>query len=159
MRRWLGWVAICWLVALCALALLAYGSPDGATSLDDRTRAVAQQLRCPVCQGESVADSPSAISKEMRTIIRTRLAEGQSPDAVKAYIVSRYGNWILLAPPVSGIGGLAWLTPPLLVLGGLVLLAVLIFDWRRRGAGPTSSAKMPHVWRVRSEVGADVTWE
>jgi hypothetical protein len=75
----------------------------------------------------------------------------------------RWLGWVaicwLLAPPVSGIGSLAWLTPPLLVLGGLALLAVLIFDWRRRGAGPTSSAKMPYVWRVRSEVGADVTME
>lgn len=161
MRRWLGWIAIAWLLALCALALAVYGSPAGAGylaggagsgALDDRTRAVAQQLRCPVCQGESVADSPSEISKEMRTIIRRQLAQGKSPDAVKAYIVSRYGNWILLAPPTSGIGTLAWLAPPLLLLGGLALIATLIIDWRNRANSTPTGVREDYLERVRREV-------
>jgi cytochrome c-type biogenesis protein CcmH len=152
MSRWLGWIAIAWLLGLCALALAAYGNPAHSASLAERTRAVAQQLRCPVCQGESVADSPSAISQAMRAIIRQRLARGETPEQVKAYLVSRYGNWILLAPPASGIGSLAWLAPPLLLLGGLVLLAVLVLDWRARSQRRTSGAKREYLERVRAEL-------
>ncbi len=152
MRRWLGWIAIGWLLALCALALIAYGSPAGAISLDSRTRAVAQQLRCPVCQGESVADSPADIAKAMRSIIRQRLAAGQSPEAIKAYMVARYGNWVLLAPPASGIGGVAWLAPPLLVLGGIGLLLTLIAGWRSRGRALEQRGSAAYIERVRAEL-------
>jgi len=155
MRRWLGWIAIAWLLALAAVALAAYGAPAAATSLDDRTRAVAQQLRCPVCQGESVADSPSGIAAAMRAIIRRQLAAGRSPDQVKAYLVSRYGNWILLAPPASGIGSLAWLAPPLLVLAGIGLLATLLLDWRRRGRDPAASGSADYLARVRAELAGE----
>lgn len=155
MRRWLGWIAIAWLLMLCAVALVAYGSPAGASSLDDRTRAVALELRCPVCQGESVADSPADIAKAMRTLIRKRLAAGQSPDSIKAYLVSRYGNWISLAPPTSGIGVVAWLAPPILVLGGLGLLLTLVAGWRARGKAPEQGSRAAYIERVRAELNAD----
>lgn len=155
MRRWLGWIAIAWLLAVCALALVAYGSPAAAVTLDDRTRAVAVQLRCPVCQGESVADSPSGIAESMRSLIRQRLQSGQSPEAIKAYLVSRYGNWILLAPPSSGIGSLAWLAPPLLLLGGFALLATLVADWRSRGRTRETGGRSAYLERVRSELVAN----
>jgi cytochrome c-type biogenesis protein CcmH len=153
MKRYLGWVAIGLLLGIAAIALLAYGNPSHQ-SLDDRTRAVAQQLRCPVCQGESVADSPSGIAKEMRAIIRRRLAEGQSPDTIKAYFVYRYGTWILLAPPTSGVGTLAWLAPPLLVLGGAALLMTLLLSWRSRGQEPVR-ARADYLERVRAELAAE----
>ena len=153
MRRWLGWIAIGWLLAVCALALVAYGSPAQATSLDDRTRAIAQQLRCPVCQGESVADSPAPISKAIRLSIRQRLTHGQSPAAIKAYFVSRYGNWILLAPPASGVGNVAWLAPPLFLLGGIGLVLTLVMDWRTRGRKPPApGGKDVYLERVRAEL-------
>jgi cytochrome c-type biogenesis protein CcmH len=155
MRGWLGWIAIGWLVALCALALVAYGSPASHPSLDDRTRAVAQQLRCPICQGESVADSPSDISKAMRALIRTRLEEGQSPAQIKAFFVAKYGSWILLAPPASGVGSFAWLAPPLLLLGGLGLLITLVVDWRTRGRAPAAAASTAYLERVRAELAQE----
>lgn len=155
MKRWLGWIAIGWLLVLCAVTLAAYGSPASGSSLDERTRAVAQQLRCPVCQGESVADSPSDIARAMRGMIRQRIARGQSADAIKSYFVSRYGAWILLAPPASGVGSLAWLAPPLLVLGGVGLLLTLVAGWRRRGEDRSPGAKATYLERVRAELAAD----
>jgi cytochrome c-type biogenesis protein CcmH len=154
MRRWLGWIAIGWILALCVVAVLAYGRPAATQSLDDRTRAIALQLRCPICQGESVADSPSDISKAMRVLIRRKLAEGESSAQIKAYFVGRYGQWILLAPPSSGIGDLAWLGPPLLILGGAGLLLTLAADWRRRARSPTT-ADLTYVERVRQELATD----
>jgi cytochrome c-type biogenesis protein CcmH len=136
------------------VGLAAYGNPAAPTSLQDRTRAVAQQLRCLVCQGESVADSPSDLAKAMRKLIRAQLAEGRSADEIKRYLVTRYGDRILLAPPTSGIGGIAWLAPPLLLLGGVGLLLTLAADWRRRGRVPTATARDAYIARVRAEVAS-----
>jgi cytochrome c-type biogenesis protein CcmH len=153
-RRWIGWAAIGWLLLLCALVLIAYGSPTRASSLDARTRSVAQGLRCLVCQGESVADSPSGFAAGIRGVIRRQLAQGRTPDQIDAFLVSRYGDRILMAPPDQGLGKIAWLAPPLLVLGGLGLLAVMIVDWRNRGRVPLSTARQEYLERVRAELAA-----
>jgi cytochrome c-type biogenesis protein CcmH len=155
MRRWLGWIAIAWLLALCAVALVAYGNASGRASLDQRTRDLAMQLRCPVCQGESVADSPSGIAQSMRRIIRRDLTEGKSPDQIKASFVKSYGDWILLAPPASGIGNLAWLAPPLLLLGGAGLLLTLLIDWRQRARRLAGESRADYLKRVRAELAAE----
>lgn len=155
MRRWLGWIAIGWLIALCALALVAYGNQSTPASLDDRARAVEQQLRCPICQGESVGDSPSGIAKSMRAEVRQKLGSGKSPAQIKASFVAAYGNWILLAPPASGAGSVAWLAPPLLFLGGLGLLITLILEWRTRGRAGSGRAREMYVDRVRAEMASD----
>ena len=96
------------------------------SALEARTSAVAAQLRCPVCQGLSIQDSPSELAQSMRSVVRDQLAEGRTPDEVKAYFVSKYGEWILLAPKPSGLNLIAYAIPILVVLGGgaVVLLAV-----------------------------------
>jgi cytochrome c-type biogenesis protein CcmH len=88
----------------------------------------------------------------MRAIIRRKLAQGESSDSIKRYFVARYGNKILLAPPSSGIGTVAWLAPPLLVLGGMGLLLTLVLDWRSRSRIPVSSAGAGYLERVRAEL-------
>jgi cytochrome c-type biogenesis protein CcmH len=154
MRRWLGWIAIAWLLLLCGLALLAYGNPAPRASLSDRTMAVARDLRCLVCQGESVADSPSGFSQGIRGEIRRRLKAGQTPDQIKSFLISKYGDRILLAPPTSGIGDFAWLAPPVLVLAGAILLVMLVLDWRQRGRGPSAPVRDEYLERVRAELAA-----
>lgn len=155
MRKWLGWIAIAWAVAITGYALLAYGSQPSHPSLDDRVRAVALQLRCPVCQGESVADSPSAISRAMRQEIKTRLQHGQNATQIKTYFVTRYGTWILLAPPSTGVDSLAWIAPPLLLLGGVGLLVTLLLAWRSQGRRARVSPADPYLERVRAELSAE----
>jgi cytochrome c-type biogenesis protein CcmH len=150
MRPGLGWIAIGLLLGICALALIAYGNPTSAQTLDQRTLAIAQQLRCPICQGVTVADSPSDISKAIRADIRRRLSQGESASAIKTYLLTRYPN-ISLAPSTSGIGSIAWVTPPLLLLAGVCLLAILVTDWRTRGRR-RASAGDSYVKRVRAEV-------
>lgn len=99
------------------------------SALDAQTRAVASTLRCPVCQGESIEDSPSDLSKQMRAVVRDRLRSGETPDQVRAYFVSRYGEWILLEPTMTGLNILLYVIPVLLVVGGLVLVAFLVRRW------------------------------
>lgn len=155
MKRWLGWIGIGWMLVLVTLALARYGNPSPHVPLAARVRAVGLQLRCPVCQGESVADSSASEAGAMRTLIRQQLAHGESPSAVKAYFVSKYGDWILLAPPVSGMGSFAWVAPPLLFLGGLGLLVTLVLGWQTRGRPAAGEAKQSYVDRVRAELAAE----
>ena len=99
-------------------------------TLDQRVHDVASQLKCLVCQGESVADSPSTLSLQMRAVIRQQLQAGQSEQEVIQYFVSRYGDRILLSPPMQGLNLLAWLVPIALMLGGVILVFLVLRNWQ-----------------------------
>ena len=111
----------------------------GDSALEARTSAVAAQLRCPVCQGLSIQDSPSELAQSMRSLVRDQLAHGKTPEQVKAYFVSKYGEWILLSPPPHGFNVLAYLVPVLVVLGGGAMIALAVRRWTSPGADATSS--------------------
>jgi cytochrome c-type biogenesis protein CcmH len=108
------------------------------SSLEARTTAVASTLRCPVCQGESIQDSPSELAQQMRAVVRDRLRTGQTPDEVRAYFVSRYGEWILLEPKMTGLNIALYVLPVALVVGGLILIVILVRRWTKpvEGASP-----------------------
>ena len=99
------------------------------SALEAQTTAVASTLRCPVCQGESLQDSPSDLARQMRDVVRDKLRAGETPDQIKAYFVSKYGEWILLEPTMTGLNVLLYVIPVLLVIGGLVLVAFLVRRW------------------------------
>jgi cytochrome c-type biogenesis protein CcmH len=99
------------------------------TALEARTSDIARQLRCPVCQGLSIQDSPSELSQSMRDVVRDQLAAGRTPDQVKAYFVSKYGEWILLAPAARGFNLLAYALPVVVVIGGCLLIVVAVKRW------------------------------
>ena len=105
--------------------------------LEARTSAVAAQLRCPVCQGLSIQASPSELSQQMRSLVRDQLAEGKTPDQVKAYFISKYGEWILLEPEAKGFNSLVYLLPLFVVLGGGALIVVVVRRWTSAGATAT----------------------
>ena len=104
-------------------------SPSKQT-LDQRVHDVASQLKCLVCQGESVADSPAILSQQMRGVIRQQLQSGKSEQEVIQYFVSRYGDRILLSPPWQGLTLLTWLVPIALMVGGILLLFVVLRSWQ-----------------------------
>ena len=111
-----------------------------ATVSEEEVHAIATQLRCVVCQNLSVADSPSEMARQMRDLIRERLAAGDRPEQVMAYFVQRYGEWVLLAPPARGLNLLLWLAPFGAVLIGLAVVATLTRRWRRRPPPPERAA-------------------
>lgn len=123
-RRRLGRADAVLLVALGVIVLslaAAAGLPRGG-SLEDRARALEAQLRCPTCQGLSIAESPAAAAAQMRALVREQLAAGASDAEVRAFFVARYGRWILLDPPLSGLDLLLWLAPALVVIGGALVV-------------------------------------
>lgn len=90
---------------------------------EQQARAIMRELRCLVCRNESIVDSHADLARDLRQVVRERVAAGQSPAQVKTYMVSRYGEWILLQPGFSGLNMLLWAAPPLLLLiGGLVIV-------------------------------------
>jgi len=105
---------------LTLLFLIFQPGTSSAESLDDRVNEVAHELMCPVCQGQSVAESNSNLAQDMRQIIRKQLEEGKSKEEVIAYFVNRYGETILASPPPKGVNWLLWLLPGLaIIFGGL----------------------------------------
>ena len=97
--------------------------------LEARTTEVASTLRCPVCQGESIQDSPSELAQDMRAVVREQLRDGKTPEEIKAYFVSKYGEWILLEPTMTGLNVLLYVFPVFLVLGGLAIVVFLVRRW------------------------------
>ena len=105
---------------IIGVALLVAGRA-AAQDLEARAQAIAAQLRCPVCQNESVADSPSELAAQMRGLIREKLAAGETDQQIVAYFVSKYGEWILLEPPRRGLLWIVWLAPAAALLVGVYL--------------------------------------
>ncbi|HTN73402.1 MAG TPA: cytochrome c-type biogenesis protein CcmH [Methylomirabilota bacterium] len=118
-------------VSLLFLAKPIFAAP--APDLDDQTRAIAAELRCVVCQNLSVADSPSEMAQQMRGIIRDQLQAGKKPQEIKNYFVSKYGEWVLLAPTTEGFSLLVWVLPFVALAVGLGLGIWLLRRWSGRG--------------------------
>jgi cytochrome c-type biogenesis protein CcmH len=110
-------------------------------TLDQKVQDVASQLKCPVCQDESVADSPSLIAQQMRAVIRQQLQSGESEQQVIDYFVSRYGQQILWSPPWQGFSMLAYLVPFGLFTGGCILLFFILRDWSASSPAPETAAQ------------------
>ncbi|MBX3503644.1 MAG: cytochrome c-type biogenesis protein CcmH [Alphaproteobacteria bacterium] len=106
------------LLALLAAPALAV-EPDEVLAdkaLEKRAREISAEIRCVVCQNQSIDDSNAEIARDMRRAIRERLTRGDSDDAVVAFLRARYGDYILLRPPFDPRTWLLWLGPPLLLL-------------------------------------------
>jgi cytochrome c-type biogenesis protein CcmH len=107
--------------------------------LDARTRALAAQLRCPVCQGLSLQDSPSELAQEMRDVVAQQLASGKTEDEVKAFFVGRYGEWILMSPTAHGFNWVVYLLPVLALTMGAAFVGVAVRRWTSAPMHPAAS--------------------
>lgn len=111
---------------LCGFFILL-GSQGEAQSLDARTQALSQRLRCPVCAGQSLWDSATPMARDIQRVIYEKLQAGQSEDQVVSFLHDRYGDAIYLAPPLDVRTAFLWGFP----LGG-ALLALGFMVWRLR---------------------------
>jgi cytochrome c-type biogenesis protein CcmH len=93
-------------------------------ALEARARTLSQQLRCMVCQNESIDDSDAPLARDLRVLVRERLQAGDSDGQVLDFLVARYGEFVLLKPRLSWRTALLWGLPPGLLLTGIALLAV-----------------------------------
>jgi len=146
--------------AVAFASLLLMGAADNpADRLRDpdqeaRARSLFQQFRCVVCQNESLDDSEADMAQDLRRIVRQHVAQGQSDDQVRAFMVRRYGEFILLKPPLNPGNAALWLAP--LAVAGLAG----VYIWRRaRAPAPGEPALTPEEERtlagLQSDDGAD----
>jgi cytochrome c-type biogenesis protein CcmH len=149
------WIRAASLV-VCILAAFVPASP-GATppDLEPQVREIALQLRCPVCQGLSVGDSPSELANEMRALVREQLQQGKTPAEVLDYFAKRYGEWILLAPPKRGFNLVIWVLPFLLLPVGAFVIYLGARRWVRNsspGGSPPTRRDSPYAERLQHEL-------
>jgi len=117
------------LLGLLSLAAAAKDAPAADPAIEARMLQIAQELRCLVCQNQTIADSNAGLAVDLREQVRTLLREGQSEAQILQYMTDRYGDFVLYRPPVNGATLVLWFGPALLLVGGLAALVLLL---RRR---------------------------
>ena len=148
------------LLIVSAGAALRQANQPVAQSQLERAAAIADTLRCPTCQGLSVADSPSSIAAGMRQIIAEQVAQGRSAEQIRQFFIDRYGPWILLSPPGDGLGFLVWMLPVGVVAAGAVA-ATFVARRRRRESlpAPTPAQRQAAEQAYRRYAAGPETWD
>ena len=136
--------------ALYAAPLLAV-QPDEILSdakLEERARNLSRELRCMVCQNQSIDDSDAPLARDLRLLVRERLKAGDSDEQVLDFLTARYGDFVLLNPPLNAKTVLLWMLPAgMLVVGGVVLLLAM----QRRSPGSRASTGAPAALTAEEE--------
>ena len=137
----LGGIVSLWL-ALAAGPGLAFtpDEPLADAALEARARALHAELRCMVCQGQSIADSNAPLAQDMRAIVRERIAAGASDDDVRGFLTDRYGDYVLLDPPVKPETYALWFGPAAVFVAGAAIAFALV---RRARAGAREAGAVP----------------
>jgi cytochrome c-type biogenesis protein CcmH len=130
------------LTILAAIACMAGAAADPAERLPDpaqeaRARTIFREVRCLVCQNESIDDSEAALAGDLRQVVRDQVKQGRSDKQIRAFLVERYGEFVLLKPPFSAGNALLWATPGVVLILGGVLMVLLL----RRRAGPSPTGE------------------
>lgn len=137
------WAPVVLAVALAVVVVIGLASAAPAA---DRAERLASQLRCPVCQSESVADSTATTAREMRDQIDRFVAEGRSDAEILTYYEARYGRWIRLSPPLAADTVLLWAAPVIVLLIGAVVVG------RRRRDPPVPTIAEADRERLETEI-------
>ncbi|HKZ30417.1 MAG TPA: cytochrome c-type biogenesis protein [Acidimicrobiia bacterium] len=111
-----------WAVTVVLAAVVVVGLVMGDSAPQDRVEALGSRIKCPVCQGEAIGDSPSETSAAMMEIVAEKVAAGETDAQIISYFTARYGDGILLDPPFAGRTLLVWLLPVVAVAGGIGMI-------------------------------------
>jgi cytochrome c-type biogenesis protein CcmH len=125
------------LIALCSLGAHAADTLPTESALEKRVTALSQNLRCLVCQNQTIADSQAPLAIDLKNQIREKIAQGMSDEQITDYMVQRYGDFVLYRPPVKAATLALWFGPAALLILGLVVLFRYLA--RRRKEQPTDA--------------------
>ncbi len=116
---------------------------------ENRARAIGLELRCPVCGGSSITESPSDFARSMLEEVRSQVKAGRSEAEITRFFTEKYGNTVLLRPPFSGLSLLVWILPVLMMIGG----AVVLVNYLRRASSVSAAKADPTMLeRVRAQL-------
>jgi cytochrome c-type biogenesis protein CcmH len=151
-----GLLLVLWLAATPHAPQQAGTQPLDAAR-EARVQALGKLLRCPMCQGLSIADSGSSAARAQMDRVRELVSEGKTDDEIRTYFVARYGEWALLEPSARGLNWLVWLGPLALLLVGVWAIVRLVRRPSRRGASaeaptPPAPSADPYLEAVRAEL-------
>jgi cytochrome c-type biogenesis protein CcmH len=149
--RTLGWPLLA-IVLGVALLIGVTGTRPPHTA-EDRARALSESVACPVCDGQSVAESDSEAAKGIRNVISTRISEGATDAQIRDELAASYGEHILLAPGRTGVASLVWTLPVVALVAALAGLAVTFRRWRRAGGARATDADRELVAAARRSDG------
>jgi len=152
-RAWSTWSNVLVALALCAAQSAVAVQPDEILkdpALESRARALSRELRCMVCQNQSIDDSDAPLARDLRLLVRERLTSGDSDSQVVDFLVARYGEFVLLKPRLAWHNAVLWLTPAAALVAGAV--AMLVAIRRRRAASSAAVPLSPDEERRLAEV-------
>jgi cytochrome c-type biogenesis protein CcmH len=138
------WVVLSLLVALAAPMAANAVQPDEILAdphLEARARTIGKDLRCLVCQNQSIDDSDAELAHDLRLLVRERLKAGDTDDQVRQYLVDRYGDYVLLRPPLKATTVVLWLGAPVMLL--FACGAAVVFMRSRRGSPAGDDGSRP----------------
>tara|TARA_B100000586_G_C19895351_1_gene336756 strand:+ start:111 stop:587 length:477 start_codon:yes stop_codon:yes gene_type:complete len=148
MKSWLAGAFVVATLLVTGAMAFENDAPLDDPLLEERARDLAKQIRCLVCQNQSIFDSDAELAKDLRKIVRERIISGESDVAVTEYLVARYGDFVLLKPPVKPKTYLLWFGPVLIVLLSAIVVVRFLRragDTRRRPEKELSSAERRRV--------------
>jgi cytochrome c-type biogenesis protein CcmH len=145
-RRWLPLAFHC---GVLVVALAVAARPEVDTSQEARVERIAREVRCPTCQGLSVAESSAEAATAVKVFIRERLQQGATDAEVKAELQQRFGTGILLRPPASGVSGLVWALPVGALVAAAAGLGYAFWRWRSQGRRTATNEDIVLVERAR----------
>lgn len=131
------------LIVLLVFLPPAFADEVAETELDVQVREIAKTLRCTVCQTENIWESGAPLARQMRDAIRERLQLGHTEPEIRAYFLSRYGDYILMEPPKHGVNWLIWVAPFVLLLVGGFFLYKEVTHWVNKTPTPPSQPAPP----------------
>jgi cytochrome c-type biogenesis protein CcmH len=143
------------LLALALPASAQVQAPETASKdprVEERMKDLAEELRCLVCQNQTIADSNASLAVDLRGQIRTQIAAGRSDQEIRDYMVQRYGDFVLYSPPLKATTALLWAGPALLILGGAAAFVLVV---RRRRTAPAEVATTQRHEAVRELLERD----
>jgi cytochrome c-type biogenesis protein CcmH len=132
----LGWLLLVAVVLVWPTVAVEPNEMLADPALEARAREISRGLRCVVCQNESIDESSADLAHDLRILVRERLVAGDSDEQVVQYVVDRYGDFVLLRPPVKPATYLLWASPAILLLVAAVLIVIYLRRHRRIGAAP-----------------------
>ncbi len=135
LRRWGPWIAVV-VVAVGILSIATFGTRSAPTA-QDRVSTISRSVKCPVCSGESVAESNAPASQEIRRQIAEQVQQGQTDEEIRSFYAAKYGQAILLTPSASGVNALVWILP---IVAFAIGIAALVIVFRRWSSMPAERA-------------------
>jgi cytochrome c-type biogenesis protein CcmH len=154
---------LAWRVA-CGAALAAFAwcavatkmdAPTADAAFEARLKKLETELRCLVCQNQTLADSNASLAEDLRAEVRQLALAGKSDDEIRAYLVARYGDFVLYSPPLKATTSLLWLGPFVLLGAGAVLWWVILRRRERAAASPAASTDPAAEARARELLNAE----